>query len=176
LLIACGLGLLVWLALLAGSVLGWIGVALWLGQRLLGLVKLHSASAIGEVLAGVVVITLVARLPWCVGWIAWLIFVSWGLGAVVVTRFGTQDALAPQRPEPRLATSPSTAGSSTAPQPASTTGVLRDEPVALPVLPPSDSALSEETTAESAVDIPVEPAAEDDLEIEGESDKSDTPM
>ena len=35
LLIACGLGLLVWLALFAASVLGWIGVAVWVGQRLL---------------------------------------------------------------------------------------------------------------------------------------------
>lgn len=95
LLIACGLGLLVWLALIAAGILGWIGVALWLGQRMLGALRLHTASATGEVLAGVVAITLLARLPWCFGWLAWLIFVSWGLGAVVVTRFGTQDAQGP---------------------------------------------------------------------------------
>ncbi len=95
LLIACGLGLLVWLALAAASVLGWIGVALWLGQRILGVLKLHTPSSTGEVLAGVVAITLLARLPWCFGWLSGLIFVSWGLGAVVVTRFGTQDAQGP---------------------------------------------------------------------------------
>jgi len=95
LLIACGLGLLVWLALIAAGILGWIGVALWLGQRILGSLRLHTASATGEVLAGVVAITLLARLPWCFGWLAWLIFVSWGLGAVVMTRFGTQEAQGP---------------------------------------------------------------------------------
>lgn len=94
LLIACGLGLLVWLALLAGSVLGWIGVAVWLGQRVLGAVKTRTASSVGEVLVGVVVITLLSRLP-CIGWLFWVIFVSWGLGAVVLTRFGTQDSQGP---------------------------------------------------------------------------------
>ena len=92
LLIACGLGLLVWLALIAASILGWIGVSLWLGQRILGALRLHTPSATGEVLAGVVAVTFLARLPWCFGWLVWLVFVSWGLGAVVVTRFGTQDA------------------------------------------------------------------------------------
>lgn len=102
LLIACGLGLLVWLALIAAGILGWIGVALWLGQRILGSLRLHTASAMGEVLAGVAAITLLARLPWCFGWLAWLIFVSWGLGAVVVTRFGTQEAQGPSSTIARL--------------------------------------------------------------------------
>jgi predicted flap endonuclease-1-like 5' DNA nuclease len=94
LLIACGLGLLVWLALVAASVLGWIGVAVWLGQRLLGALKMRTASSIGEVLAGVVLITLLSRLP-CIGWLFGFIFVAWGLGAVVLTRFGTQDSAGP---------------------------------------------------------------------------------
>lgn len=102
LLIACGLGLLVWLALLVGSVLGWIGVAVLLGQRLLGAVKMRTASSIGEVLVGVVVITLLARLP-CIGWLFWVIFVSWGLGAVVLTHFGLRDAQGPSaQSQPRL--------------------------------------------------------------------------
>lgn len=104
LLIACGLGLLVWLALIAAGILGWIGVALWLGQRILGSLRLHTASATGEVLAGIVAITLLARLPWCFGWLAWLIFVSWGLGAVVMTRFGTQEAQGPSNAMARLNT------------------------------------------------------------------------
>ncbi len=102
LLIACGLGLLVWLVLIAAGILGWIGVALWIGQRILGSLRLRTASATGEVLAGVVAITLLARLPWCFGWLAWLIFVSWGLGAVVMTRFGTQDAQGPSDAMVRL--------------------------------------------------------------------------
>ncbi len=100
LLIACGLGLLVWLALVAATVLGWIGVAVWLGGRLLGALRMRTASSIGEVLAGVALITLLARLP-CIGWLFWIIFVSIGLGAVVLTRFGTQDSGGPT-PTPRL--------------------------------------------------------------------------
>jgi predicted flap endonuclease-1-like 5' DNA nuclease len=100
LLIACGLGLLVWLALLAGTVLGWIGVAVWVGQRLLGALKLRTASSIGEVLAGVVAVTLLSRIP-CIGWLFGIIFVCWGLGAVVLTRFGTQDSQGPTS-QPRV--------------------------------------------------------------------------
>jgi predicted flap endonuclease-1-like 5' DNA nuclease len=101
LLIACGLGLLIWLALIAASVLGWIGVAVWVGQRILGALKTRTASSVGEVLVGVVAITLLSRLP-CVGWIFWVLFVSWGLGAVVLTRFGTRDhtGLTPAGPTP----------------------------------------------------------------------------
>jgi hypothetical protein len=121
LLIACGFGLLVWLTLVIASVLGWIGVALWLGQRLLGALKLHTASTIGEVLIGVVAITFLARLPWCFGWLPWLLFVSWGLGAVVLTRFGTQDANGPHGLGSRspYRSLQSGAGSSYAPLPAS---------------------------------------------------------
>ncbi len=96
LLIACGLGLLIWLTLAAASVLGWVGVSLWLGQRLLRGLSVRNPSSIAEVLAGVVLITFLSRLP-CIGWLVWIIFASWGLGAVVLTRFGTQDALGPDR-------------------------------------------------------------------------------
>jgi predicted flap endonuclease-1-like 5' DNA nuclease len=115
LLIACGLGLLVWLALIAASVLGWIAVAVWLGQRLLGALKMRTASSIGEVLAGVVIITLLSRLP-CIGWLFWLIFVAWGLGAVVLTRFGTQDSRGPA-PQGRLDPAPALAPVATAAAP-----------------------------------------------------------
>jgi predicted flap endonuclease-1-like 5' DNA nuclease len=109
LLIACGLGLLVWLALVAAAVLGWIGVALWLGQRLLNGLKMRSASSIVEVIVGVVIITFLSRLP-CIGWLFWLIFVSWGLGGVVLTRSGTRDADAPYQPTPQPA-APTAGGS-----------------------------------------------------------------
>lgn len=105
LLIACGLGLLVWLVLTAASVLGWVGVSLWLGQRLLTSLKTRSASSIGEVLLGVVLITLLSRLP-CIGWLCGLVFGSLGLGAVVLTRFGTQDANGPSRTAQPLAPRP----------------------------------------------------------------------
>jgi len=141
LLIACGLGLLVWLALLAAGILGWIGVGLWFGQRILGALRLHTASATGEVLAGVAAITLLARLPWCFGWLAWLIFVSWGLGAVVVTRFGTQEAQGPSGAMVRLppVEPPLAPRDSASPvgQPESIDGLVPEEQPMLDELPPA---------------------------------------
>jgi predicted flap endonuclease-1-like 5' DNA nuclease len=115
LLIACGLGLLVWFALIAASVLGWIGVAVWLGQKVLGAFKMRTPSSIGEVLAGVVIITLLSRLP-CIGLLFSVIFLSFGLGAVVLTRFGTKDSLGPAAPtrlEPPASPAPALAASAT---------------------------------------------------------------
>lgn len=137
LLIACGLGLLVWLALLVALILGWIGVALWIGQRILGTLTIRTPSAAGEVLVGVAAITLLARLPWCFGWLTWLLFASWGLGAVVVTRFGTQDA---QGPTSTLVRSPD-AG----PEPGSSTPVLMPaKSESLDDLAPSEVPISDE--------------------------------
>lgn len=135
LLIACGLGLLVWAVLIAAGILGWIGVALWLGQRLLQALKMRSASSIAEVLVGVVIITFLSRLP-CIGWLFWLVFISWGLGAVVMTRFGTRDADAPSRPAPVSTISNDAGGSGGgfAPLPETSEWDL----VAPPVAPPAE--------------------------------------
>lgn len=101
LLIACGLGLLVWLLLLAGVLLGWIGVSLWLGRQLFRAFHVRSSVPIVQMVVGVILITLLSRLPWCFGWLAGLIFSSWGLGAVVTTRFGTQDVHGAVQPAAR---------------------------------------------------------------------------
>jgi hypothetical protein len=90
LLIACGLGLLVWLATLLTWLLGWVAVGWWLGRRLLRGLKARQVSALWEVAIGVFLITLLARLPWCIGFLAGLLIGSIGVGAVVLTRFGTQ--------------------------------------------------------------------------------------
>ncbi len=92
LLIVCGLGLLVWLALAVGLLLGWIGVGLWIGQRLLDLLRLHPTSSIPALALGMLVITVLANLPFCIGFLFWLVLGSIGLGAVVATRFGTESA------------------------------------------------------------------------------------
>lgn len=101
LLIACGLGLLVWLALMAACLLGWIAVGLWLGQRLLVGLRVRAPSALGQVVAGVALLTLIARFPWCIGFLFSLVVGSIGLGAVIVTRFGTQSPDEPVAPAPR---------------------------------------------------------------------------
>ncbi len=102
LLIACGLGLLVWLALGAALLLGWIAVGLWLGQRLLATLRVRPVSVLAQVGLGVALLTVVARLPWCVGFLFTVIAGSIGLGAVIVTRFGTQPADTPAGPAQSL--------------------------------------------------------------------------
>lgn len=103
LLLACGLGLLVWLALAVGLVLGWIGVGLWVGRWLLGLFRLRTASSIPELALGILLITVLANLPLCIGFLFWLAFSAIGLGAVVATRFGTESAAEePLPPAPSL--------------------------------------------------------------------------
>lgn len=89
LLLACGLGLLFWFAAFLGLLVGWLAVGLWLGQRLLRALRLHTASSLPEVALGVFLITVVARLP-CIGFLFALVAGCLGLGAVVLTRFGTR--------------------------------------------------------------------------------------
>ena len=90
LLIALCLGVLVWLAALLALLVGWIAAGFWLGQRLLRALRLHDTSSLVGVGLGVFLITIVARLPWGIGFLVWLVVASAGLGAVVLTRFGTQ--------------------------------------------------------------------------------------
>ena len=92
LLIACCTGLFVWLALAVALLVGWIAVGLWLGQRLLAALKVRTASSLAEVAVGVFLITFLGRLPWCLGFLFSAIVGCIGLGAVVLTRFGTQPA------------------------------------------------------------------------------------
>lgn len=92
LLIACGLGLLVWIALATGWLAGWLAIGLWWGQRLLVALKVRGASSVAHVAVGVALITVAARLPLCIGFLFAVVVGSIGLGAVVMTRFGTQDA------------------------------------------------------------------------------------
>ena len=90
LLIACCLGLIVWLALGVAWLVGWVAVGLWLGQRLLQALNVRNASSIGEVALGVFLITVLTQLPACIGFIIGLVLGCMGLGAVVLTRFGTR--------------------------------------------------------------------------------------
>lgn len=98
-LIACGLGLLIWLLLGFALLVGWLAVGLWLGERILAVLKVRDATALGQVALGVFLVTLLARLPFCIGFLFLVILGSLGLGAVVLTRFGTQAVgQAPQPP------------------------------------------------------------------------------
>ena len=99
LLIACCLGVFVWLALLIAIAVGWIAVGLWAGQRLLAALKVRDTSVLAEVALGVFLITVLGRLPCCLGALFSAVVGSIGLGAVVLTRFGRQP-LVPAGPGP----------------------------------------------------------------------------
>lgn len=68
---------------------GWVGLGLLIGHRLFVALKAAKVSALWETCLGVAVITMAGSLP-CLGWLVWLIGGAFGLGAVVLTRFGTR--------------------------------------------------------------------------------------
>lgn len=89
------------LALIAGWVFGWLALGWLIGQRLIKAFRSPNAvdhtSSILEMVVGVVALTLAWQLPSlipCIGWaIAGLVGIvggSIGLGAVLLTRFGTR--------------------------------------------------------------------------------------
>lgn len=74
------------LAIVLAQVLGWIAAGQVVGQRLLELLKVK-ATLMGETVAGTFLLGLLSSIP-CVGWLLGLAVSSWGVGAVVLTRFG----------------------------------------------------------------------------------------
>ena len=83
------------LALAAGMVLGWVGVAQVVGHKVAQLLRLRQLSALGVVLLGLLVTVPVAALLWvlkplCCAWPFIILLTSLGLGGVFHTRFGRQ--------------------------------------------------------------------------------------
>lgn len=76
------------LALALAVLFGWIAAALALGDRLLEALKQTRRETLLSVVVGVVFLALLANVP-CLGWLVGLLIAAWGLGAVVLTRFGT---------------------------------------------------------------------------------------
>jgi hypothetical protein len=79
--------------LTAALAFGWIALGMLVGERLVGALKLVSlspavAAGLGTALLSLVV-TIISWAP-CVGWVAPVILAAVGLGAVTLTRFGTQ--------------------------------------------------------------------------------------
>lgn len=75
------------LAVGVGALVGWVAAGTLLGERLLHVFRVgttHPAIAAG---LGVGLMTLFAQVP-CVGWLLGLFIASWGLGSVILTRFG----------------------------------------------------------------------------------------
>lgn len=81
--------LLLFVALAAAAIYGWIILGSVVGERVLQAVKVAEPEPLASVLLGVFIITLISATPLCIGFLFTLVAGSWGLGAVILTRFGT---------------------------------------------------------------------------------------
>jgi hypothetical protein len=88
--------LLVALALAAVGLFGWIGIGALLGRRLLQALKAQAITPMWSAALGTLVLTLVSSLldlvpclGWLVGGVATFVLGSMGMGAVLLSRFGT---------------------------------------------------------------------------------------
>lgn len=68
---------------------GWIALGLLVGRRVLVALKARNAIQLWQAALGVFLISLLGALP-CVGWLVWTIGGAFGMGAAILTRFGTQ--------------------------------------------------------------------------------------
>lgn len=80
---------LLFVATLVAGLFGWIAVGLLVGQRLLEAFKVKGVTALAAVAAGTLLISLLRAIP-CLGALVTFVVGCAGLGAVVLTRFGTQ--------------------------------------------------------------------------------------
>lgn len=82
--------LLLSIALAVAVLFGWIAAGLVLGERLLVALnpEVRSQPPVA-VAAGLVILALIGLLP-CLNWLLGILVGTWGLGAVVLTRFGSR--------------------------------------------------------------------------------------
>lgn len=83
-------------ALAGAIVLGWVGLARKVGERVLNLLGIRGVTPLVAVLAGMLITVPIAALLWivkpvCCAWPFIVLLTSVGLGAVFHTRFGTQE-------------------------------------------------------------------------------------
>lgn len=96
------------MALALAMAFGWIALGWLLGDRLLRALNISEPHPLLSGVIGVALLTLVAQLP-CLGIVLAVLTSSLGLGAVVLTRAGTQPYPTPPQPStPSTAVSPST--------------------------------------------------------------------
>ena len=73
----------------AAYLFGWIAIGFLAGERILDALKLHDFAPVLAVIVGVLLIAVLGEVP-CIGGIINLLIGTLGLGAVVLTRFGTR--------------------------------------------------------------------------------------
>lgn len=85
--VAC-LGLFVWLGLLITGLFGLTALAYIVGGRILETSGARELSSILQVILGVVLVELLGLVP-CLGFLLRIVVYSFGIGAVILSRFGT---------------------------------------------------------------------------------------
>lgn len=89
----CGIpfGVLLLLALVIAWLFGWIALGRLIGEKLLEAIKVRETLRVPivAVVVGIIVLTIVSYVP-IIGWLVGLFIGLLGLGAVVLTRFGTR--------------------------------------------------------------------------------------
>ncbi len=119
------------LLLIVGWLFGWLALGWLIGQQIAKGLKVQHPTPILEVIIGVLLLTLAWQLPNivpCIGWfVSWLIAIvagSIGLGAVILTRFGSRPYTpGAGRPAPPLPPLPPLSPRPTYDQPAAQTSV-----------------------------------------------------
>lgn len=95
-------------ALALALLCGWAAAARLVGRKLLALLKHPTSSTLLDVAVGAVALAVLGRVP-CLGGLLSLAVACWGLGGIVLTRFGTSPGLI-WAPFETLATSSGMAG------------------------------------------------------------------
>jgi hypothetical protein len=85
-------------------VLGWVGLAQLIGQRVLRVLGADRATALAAVFVGLLLTVPIAAILWivrpvCCSWPFIILLTSAGLGAVFHTRFGTRSCSAARAPD-----------------------------------------------------------------------------
>jgi hypothetical protein len=99
------LGVFVLLLLAIALLFGWIAAGYLVGQRLMDALK-KSWSPLWSSVIGVGLITVLAHAPFCLGFLFFVIVASMGLGAVILTRFGSTPYIPSTPPPPPVPPSP----------------------------------------------------------------------
>jgi hypothetical protein len=77
------------LALAAAWIFGWIAVGYLAGEKILEAFKAREIAPVLAVVIGVFILAIVGAVP-CLGWLISLLIGTVGIGAVILTRFGTR--------------------------------------------------------------------------------------
>ncbi len=75
-------------------IFGWIGVGYLAGEKILAAFRTRDILPVLAVIVGILVLMIVAQIP-IIGWLLWFVVGLVGIGAVVLTRFGTRAYPAP---------------------------------------------------------------------------------